>query len=192
MQLNLLALAFAGAISCGAAIAGDLAQVAPVFGRIVAFTTPDRFRPGDQQVRGPSYLLELVPRGQSVQSWGELFTLTGAQGGPTAAAFIDQIAAGYRNACPGSFTRRDLGTVGKAPAAWLSCGSLPGGYGENMVILAQRDGGTTYTLQWARRVAAGTATSKADIAERLAMLRRHRLCVPVPGEPAPYPSCTAG
>mgnify|MGYP000955014725 CR=1 FL=1 len=79
--------------------------ISPVFGQLVAFSMPSNFVATFEDTKPASYTREAVPKGESVQKWSEMITLTGAKGAasaPNASAekFAGAIAGGFQRACP--------------------------------------------------------------------------------------------
>jgi hypothetical protein len=175
--------------------------VTPVFEQIVAYDLPEGFVPAFEDGNGATYLQESVPAGQTVESWGEMITLTAAAGaaglGPN--GMLDSLAQGFAGACPASFGATLL-QVGRVPgadavaAAWLGCGTVAGaGYGEEVVVIVAQGSRSLYSLQWAVRFNANPDPARYSPGvwdRRLAALAAgFRLCDPVAGEGPPYPSC---
>lgn len=178
--------------------------VAPVFSQLVAFTAPDDFQEGDEIVNGPSYLHEIVPQGETVESWHQMITLSGAKGRRTADAaadalnFAQLLASGYNAACPDDFTATELGTPKVTGAVatfafFVGCGKVQGSEtSESMVALVMVGSHDLYTLQWAERVPA-LAVLRFDAAHwlpRLGSLTSGARICDLLGEAPPYPSCT--
>ncbi len=176
--------------------------IAPVFGALVGFQPPDGFQEGDESTHGAAYLHELVPRGESVQGWTQMVTLTGARGmaqgdpGQDAMGFAQQLAAGYHAACPQTLTAVQLDAPQIAGAravfaGYLGCGDNGAGQSEAMVFAVMVGAQDIYTLQWAEHGPVGAAPvfEAAHWYPRLAALAKGaRICKL--GEAAPYPSCT--
>ena len=188
--------------------AAEVTLIGPVFSQLVAMPGPDGFTEGDETTRGPAYLHELIPRGESLGAWSQMITLSGARGAARgapaqdAAGFAGGIAAGYRAACPDSFAALsfDAPRVRGARAtfaAFLGCGQVSGGpQSESMLMIVLVGRHDIYTLQWAERGPATAAAPRFDPARWQARFDRlvatARLCDPVAGEGPPYPSCTGG
>lgn len=196
-----------GALVCAllaAPVAAETRQVAPIWSRIVVWAVPDDFASAFASTRGGSYLQEFVPRGQSVQDWREMITVTGtrglAEGRRDAARDLAGILAhGYQEACPRNFSATAIPAPGvdgasEVFAGHLSCAELPGtGYGEAMVFIVARAGPDVFTFQWAMRARPGGVEliNGNSWGQRLkALAGGLRLCPKVSGEAAPYPSCT--
>lgn len=196
--LTLAALALA-ALPLPAA-ARDIIAVAPVYSQLVAFPVPSGFKAVYEGEDKGSYLLEFVPQGEAVDNWTQMLTLTGLKDGAKAQSVIDfasGLAKGYQDACPGSFAARNLQApqikgAGEVFAGYLGCGDS-GGHSEEMTFLVLHGTADLYTVQWALRGPAhdaAPAPKAEDWMPRSAALALTRICEKVPGEVAPYPSCT--
>lgn len=179
---------------------------APVYDSVVVFALPGGFEPGFEHAQNGSYILELVPQGQSVEAWQEMLTLTGVDNaqqnaGMSAKEIVDwgleEMARGYEAGCahPVTFEAfNDAPPPGAEDAvlAYVGCAELrQTGQSEQMMFwLAVREG-DLFTLQWAER---GTAVEALAFDPphwfaRFDLLKAMSLCGPAPGEEAPYPSC---
>ncbi|WP_156612679.1 hypothetical protein [Paramagnetospirillum marisnigri] len=180
--------------------------VTPVYGQLIMYTIPKGFSPARQNVIGPSYIQELLPKGQKLTAWTEMITLSGAAGAaqrPNASAegLVTLLAGGFQGACPDSFAGEGL-TEFKINGhdvyvAVTGCGTLgtaPNAFSEMALIVAIKGKTDMYTLQWAERgkpSAKPIAIQKDKWAERFKKLMPVKLCPIVPNEKAPYPSCIA-
>lgn len=182
-------------------VAAEVTVVGPVFSQLVAFAAPDRFRPGFEDANADNYILELAPQGETVEQWSELITLTGTRGSSGdadgLAGFANLLAQGYAEACPDSFAayQFDPPRVAGASAVfagYMGCGAI-GTQSEAMVFLVLAGKADLYTLQWAEHGAAVAAAPEPDLAHWMprldALAGAARICDPVAGEAAPYPSC---
>ena len=183
-----------------AAAAKDIIAVAPVYGQLVAFAAPAGFAAVDEADQNGSYILELVPQGESVTAWTQMLTLTGLKGGAasqTALEFATSLATGYQSACPDSFSARNLPApkikgATEVFSGYLGCGNVDG-HSEQMVFVVLKGATDLYTVQWAARGLAEAAPITPDVPvwmPRADALALTRICDKVPGEAAPYPSCT--
>lgn len=117
---------------------------------------PAHFQPGYEELTNGSYILELVPQGERVEDWTEMFTLTALQGQSGAGrAYADSILNGFAQACPDSFAHAELDPPAFAGAeavmlAYASCGDL-GGYAESVVFLTLNGAADAYSVQLAER-----------------------------------------
>lgn len=207
-----LSLALSGPAAAIAAViatpaqAGDAVLVQPVFSQIVTMPGPAGFGTGVEATRGPSYVHELVPKGETVAHWTQMISLTGAEGlargtpGKDAMRFAGALAAGYHRACPDSFAGVKLAAPKVAGAratfaGWLGCGEAGrADLSEQMVFLVMIGTQDIYTLQWAARGAPSATRPDFDRATWEARLARlaagAKVCDKVMGEAPPYPSCT--
>jgi hypothetical protein len=177
---------------------GSVTVVSPVFSQLVAFSVPSNFVAGAERNDGTTYTREALPKGETVDKWSEMITVTGAKGlalQPNASAekFAGVIATGFKNACPDSFDAKVLGANATTFATVIGCGKIgeASKRSETTLIIAIKGTADLYTVQWSER---GKPADKADVgnakwAERLQKLAPLRVCPIVPGEAAPYPSC---
>jgi hypothetical protein len=187
--------------------------ISPIFGQLVTFSMPVNFVVVAENSNGPNYIREAVLKGETVKSWTQMITVTGAKGlvsNPKATSkatskanpkttpetFAGSIVGGFRSACPDSFAAQGFGPTRfgdqDAYVAVASCGSVgTDRHGETALIVAVKGRDDYYTLQWAERTqAAGKpAIDEAKWLGRLRQLQPIRFCLIVPGEAAPYPSC---
>lgn len=181
--------------------------IMPVFSQLVAFTYPRGFVPAFEDTKGGRYIQESVLKGENVHNWSQMITVTGAKGlasnpDATPIRFAYGMAAGFRRACPDSFAGKGLGEAKlgghDAFISVIGCGSLNasgGAHSETTLLIVIKGEQDFYTLQWAERGKASTAPLPFDGAkwsERLKQLAPLALCPIVPGEAAPYPSCSLG
>jgi hypothetical protein len=154
---------------------------------------------------GPNYIREAVLKGETVNRWTQMITVTGAKGlvgspkanpDATPETFAGSIVGGFRSACPESFAAQGFGPTKlgdqDAYVAVASCGSVgTDRHGEIALVVAVKGRADYYTLQWAERTPAGgkPAIDEAKWLDRLRQLQPIRFCPIVPGEAAPYPSC---
>jgi len=187
------------------AYAENATFIAPVFAQLITGPLPDGFVPAFENADSAGYINESVPKGETLENWTQLITLTGAKGlavgdAPTTAlAFADFLADRYRAVCPDAFVAEQFETPKINGArenfmGYLSCGAVSGGLqSESMVFMVMVGAEDIYTLQWAEHAVA-SATGVAYSAEKWGprldvMIEATRLCEILPGEAAPYPSC---
>ena len=178
--------------------------ISPVFGQLVRFSMPAKFVAASENTEENFHIREAVPKGETVNAWTQMITVTGSRGMATSANFSPQklaasIALGFKKACPESFVVKDLGetTLGEQDAylAVAGCGkvnSSADGHSETALIVAVKGTADAYTIQWAERTpqpSSPPGINEAIWRERLRELMPIRLCAIVPGEAAPYPSC---
>ena len=187
-----------------ATMPASVTVISPVFGQLVRFSMPSNFVAASENTKDAFYIREAVPRGETVEAWTQMITITGSRGMAGVANFTPQklaasIALGFKKACPESLTLKDLGATkfGEQDAymAVASCGkvnSSADGHSETALIVAVGGATDAYTIQWAERkppASAGSGIDEAMWRGRLRELMPIRLCAIVPGEAAPYPSC---
>ena len=178
--------------------------ISPVFGQLVRFSMPAKFVTASENTEENFYSREAVPKGETVNAWTQMITITGSKGMATVANFSPQklmasVALGFKKACPESFTVKDLGETKfgdqDAYLAVASCGEVASSadrHGETALIVAVKGTSDAYTVQWAERTPRASpapAINEVMWQERLRELMPIRLCAIVPGEAAPYPSC---
>jgi Rap1a immunity proteins len=181
--------------------------VAPIFSQLVSTSVPAGFQAlpvYEATLPGPRYMRESVLEGENEKEWTQMITITGAKelsasANFTLQAFVERMAAGYKKACPDSFSGVSV-PVGKISgydtfSAIVSCGTSPmtqGRTSESAMILAIKGQRDYYTVQWAERSKASTAPLAIESAkwiQRFHSLSPIRVCAIIPGEAAPYPSC---
>jgi hypothetical protein len=178
--------------------------ISPVFGQLVRISIPAGFVAVHENTEDNFYIREAVLKGETVNAWTQMITITGSRGMATVANFSPQklaasIALGFKKACPESFAVKDLEAtkLGDQDAylAVASCGEVNSStdrHSETALIVAVKGTSDAYTIQWAKRTPQASSPAAIDEAmwqERLRELMPIRLCAIVPGEAAPYPSC---
>ena len=180
--------------------------ISPIWSQLVRFSTPSGFIPAHENTKDTFYIRESVPRGETVQQWTQMITVTGTKGLAGNPNYSPQghagsITTGFQRACPESFAAKGFGPVKfgdqEAFAAVAACGKVEGsadGHSETALIIAIKGSADVYTIQWAERGASQPSIPAIDEAKwrgRLHDLMPIRFCPIVPGEAAPYPSCVA-
>jgi|HubBroStandDraft_5_1064220.scaffolds.fasta_scaffold39583_2 hypothetical protein len=178
--------------------------ITPIFSEIVVSPCPEGFRPVYQNTTGGHYTLEMVLKGETVDKWSQMVTVTGVQGNAgnqnaTARTRLDPIANIFRNACPDTFAAKPLGSTSvsghDAYEAWISCGSTTRGgsaHSESDLVVSIKGTEDYYTIQWAESGPASNQPLTFDGAkwgDRLGKMNPMKVCPRVPGESSPYPSC---
>jgi hypothetical protein len=178
-------------------------SVTPVFRQLVAFGHPNEFRPAFENATPTFYIQESVLKGESVENWTQMITLTGTKGGTAeqpnwAVAFIQGTAGGFQRSCPDTFVAKALGKVNvggyEGFIALMGCGAVKSGAPRSEVafVISVKGASDLYTIQWAER---GAPLQQAPVLDepkwksRFQQLLPIRICDPVPNEAAPYPSC---
>lgn len=199
------AVLFALAVPAAAQDHATAAATMPVYAHIVRFQAPVAYAPAFQKDNGGRFFIfEMVPKGETLQQWTGMMTVTGLNGAagalPPPAQYLQNFANGYRNACPDTFTLAPVPRAGSRPDGptlfFLGCGKVtaPGQSPRSEMVLAgfMASPKGLYSVQWAER---GPAQEKAPVFDaarwrvRVEALEQARLCERVPGEAAPYPSC---
>jgi hypothetical protein len=200
-----LAALFVSAASAQSPAPAAFTVISPVFGQLVAFSMPAGFVVVSENANGPNYIREAVPKGETVERWTQMITVTGVKalaGNPKVSpeSFAASIAGGFRAACPDSFTATGFGASKfgdqDAYVAVASCGRVESSadrHSETALIVTVKGRADYYTMQWAERgpSAGKSAIDEAKWQERLRQLQPIRLCPILPGERAPYPSCAS-
>jgi hypothetical protein len=181
--------------------------ISPIYGQLVRFSMPSTFVPVFEKTNGPSYIREAVPKGETVEAWTQMITVTGAQGiagNPqvTPEKFAVSMAAGFKKACPDTFAVKPFGAVKLGDqdgfVAVVGCGRIETSadkHGETALIVAVKGSADYYTIQWAERAPSSAdrpGINEAKWQDRLNKLQPIRFCPIVPGEAMPYPSCVGG
>ena len=179
--------------------------IAPVFAQLITGPLPDGFVPAFENANATGYINEAVPKGETLENWTQLITVTGAKGlavaeQPTSALqFAEFLSGQYKAACAGSFVAEQFETPAIKGAresfmGYLSCGAVNGGpQSESMAFLVLVGAEDIYTVQWAEHGAA-SPDGVAYVAEKWGprldvMINATRLCEILQGEAPPYPSC---
>jgi hypothetical protein len=183
---------------------GGFTTIAPIFSQLVMVSLPAGFITVNEQSNDRQYIREAVLKGETVDQWTEMITVTGAKGlaaAPQMSAqyFAAQIADGFQKACPATFSVKPMGEVKiskqEAFLAVASCGKVDAStdkHSETALILAIKGVEDIYTIQWAVRAPSSAENLTIDEAvwkDRLQKLAPIRVCPIVAGEKAPYPSC---
>ena len=134
--------------------------ISPIFGQLVRFALPSAFAPvAFEKTNGPSYIREAVLKGETVQAWKQMITVTGAQGTAgnpqvTPEKFAVSMAAGFKKACPDTFAVKPFGAVKFGDqdgfVAVVGCGRIEttaDKHGENALIIAVKGSADYYTIQ---------------------------------------------
>ncbi len=200
------------ALVCGSLALAQTAATSrlatPVFSQLVVFSLPPEFkstRPTYEKNSGSFYLREQVPEGETAARWSRMITLSGTRGlagNPevTPQALLARMTLDFQRNCPDTFSSNAPGQQKvdgyDAYEVIVSCGRVQSDkqvYGLSAVMLTVKGAKDYYTLQWTERgrdSAQPPAIDSAYWARQLARLAPIRLCPIVPGEAAPYPSCT--
>ncbi|KVM62702.1 hypothetical protein WJ59_24770 [Burkholderia gladioli] len=198
--------AAAPATSASQPVLPVIATIAPIYNQLVYFRLPTRFVSIYEGTRGDDYAHEWVLPGETNANWSQMITLTGAQNviakhpEADAKSYATGIAAGFQKACPQSFSAKGIydGKLNGSDAFSMvvSCGNAAAsaGHSETTAITVVKGAKDLYTLQWAQRGPLSTKPLDIDAAmwlQRVRNLMPLKVCPIVPGEKAPYPSCSA-
>ena len=183
--------------------------ITPIFSQLVSFNLPGNFSPSAafEQADGNAYIQEHVLPGETVDKWTQMLTVTGAKNivvehpEVTPKDFASFLANGFQQACPSSFSGKELysGKLNGLDTFIMvaSCGVAPGNsrYSEAAVITSIKGDKDIYTLQWAQRGKPSATPIDINVdmwSNRVKNLMPIKLCSIVPGEQPPYPSCVGG
>lgn len=178
--------------------------ITPIFSQLVTLSLPKGFVPVFENTKDGQYIQESVLEGESVTKWSQMISVTGAKGLSSKATpirFAGGIASGFKRLCPDSLSAIPLGElkigIHDAFASFVSCGiANPTDeelYSESVLLIVVKGESDYYTIQWAERGEASKTPIKFDNvkwADRMKKLTPIKLCPIVPGERAPYPSCS--
>jgi len=141
-----------------------------------------------------------VLKGETVDRWTQMITLTGVKGLAGNPRFrgdvAGSIAGGFKAACPDSFTATGFGATKfgdqDAYVAVASCGRVESGadkHSEVALVVSVKGSADYYTLQWRTWAFAGkSAIDEAKWQARCASCSRSGFADPA-RRAAPYPSC---
>ena len=166
-----------------------LAAPAQRGGEIVSFGTPPAdFETGYQASQGGQTIVELVPKGQTVQNWERMVTLQTFAGNTRSVIdFRRAVSDGWRSACPGGNTiNLSEGQENGYPYALLqmSCEHNPqSGRPEYTWIKAMRGERALYVAQYAFR----HLPSREELTDAARRLRGMSLCDTRPGRARQHP-----
>ena len=166
-----------------------LAAPAQHGGEIVSFGTPPAdFETGYQASQGGQTIVELVPKGQTVQNWERMVTLQTFAGDTRSVIdFRRAVSDGWRSACPGGNTiNLSEGQENGYPYALLqmSCEHNPqSGRPEYTWIKAMRGERALYVAQYAFR----HLPSRAEITDAARRLRGMSVCNMLPDKARQHP-----
>lgn len=185
----------------------SVVAITPIFGGLVKLSYPRGFMFAFENTKADFYIQESVLKGENVNNWTQMVTLTGkkdlaSKPGATAQGYLNALAAHFRRGCPFSYAAKKLSEPGvdgyETATAVVSCGVLPttaGKTSETTMIVVIKGKADIYTVQWAERGAPSDQPMKIDATkwqDRLKALNPIKLCPKIPGEKAPYPSCAGG
>lgn len=157
--------------------------VTPIFSQLLFHQIPKGFKSTFENVttQGTFYIHEFVPDGETVENWTQMMTDTGSKDLASNArvspqAFAFNMANGFKEACPESFSVLDLGTIklGEYDAFGVvaSCGTVSaatGPHSESALIVAIKGKKDYYTVQWAERGPISSSPIRLDGASVLSL-----------------------
>ena len=139
-------------------------MISPIFSQLVMLSLPKGFTTVFENTNGTQYTREAVPDGETVDRWSQMITVTGAKGlaaNPrvTPQSFLEQIADGFKNACPATFSAKVLRRLqDQRPRRVRRAGRLRdgvvadgGAHSEAALLIAIKGTADYYTIQWAER-----------------------------------------
>jgi hypothetical protein len=186
------------------ALGSSVRSITPIYSQLVVFSFPAGFNTVFENSKNNRYIRESVLKGETVDRWSQMITVTGAQGlavNPNGSpqGFLENIAGGFKRACPDTFSIRGLGALKISGfdgfAGVVGCGTVDSGgtkHSEAALLISIKGSADYYTVQWAERAAPSNqpiALGDEKWAARFKQLNPIKICPVVPGEPAPYPSC---
>jgi hypothetical protein len=177
-------------------------SVTPIFSQLVSLRYPNGFKPAFSNATPTFYVQEAVPKGETVEQWSQMITVTGSKGNSeskaTGMTLLQSMAGGFQRRCPSSFVAKALGKVTIAGyegfIALIGCGTVTPGppHSELAFVIAVKGSTDIYSIQWAERGAASEQPPVLDEPlwkSRFQQLLPIRICDRVPDEAPPYPSC---
>ncbi|MFL9924546.1 hypothetical protein PQR62_09730 [Herbaspirillum lusitanum] len=179
----------------------------PVFSQLLFFQSPSTFHIGRESQGGDSFGRELLPAGETSDNWTRKLTVSALRNlalnpATTPENLAQSLIGQFNRSCPNAFAQMPLNeVVGNADGRYAvvgSCGTraMMGGQGqvsETAMIAVLKGKRDYYVVQWAEHgqpmmPPINIPTGKwEDIYRKFGQIR---LCDPVPGEGAPYRSCT--
>jgi len=174
--------------------------VTPIFSEILVIPFPQGFVEGSARTRNDFYINEMVLKGETVDHWSQMITLTGRKGlssNPNVSpeGYISAMAGGFKRICPDTFSAKRIGptTINGHDAfvAWASCGTLKSAesaHSESTLFVAMKGTEDYYTVQWSEH---GPASSQplvyddATWSERLKKLSPVKIVPRTPVEATP-------
>lgn len=148
----------------------------PVFSEVIGMKIPRDFNVVNQGTSKDGFIFEAVPKGQTVDNWKQMITITGQRNMAMAPGFsIDNVATlfgkGYRNNCPDSFSTKNIDKYEKIDehnnvAVLYRCGneSKDGKtYSETNLVNFIQGKKDFYTIQYAERNKSAKEITTDDI-----------------------------
>src|SRR3954470_18435939 len=90
--------------------------ISPIYSQLVRFSMPSNFAVVYENGNADNYIREAVLKGETVNAWTQMITVTGAKGlarnrQVTPESFAAAIASGFKKACPDTFDAKPLGAT---------------------------------------------------------------------------------
>jgi hypothetical protein len=183
----------------------------PVFSQLVIAAVPEGFTVAGVALTDAGYSRTAALPGETPHDWTQQVLLNAdrdlvAAQNVTPVQYADYLAGIYQNGCPASFVFENLSNpedqLGGYPifAYYIACGAITGADGspdlhaEQLIVVSVAGAKDIYTMQWLERAPMDIVGKPYDSTlwqPRMAALTAgFKLCDPVAGEAAPYPSCT--
>lgn len=200
-----MAIVFGCAVCASLHAAPRVLTVTPIFGQLLVLPMPQGFVDANEQASSSSYIRESVLKGENVDDWSQMITVTGEKGlasnpEATPEGLANALGSGFYRTCPDSYKGQAIESAkvdgNDGFVAFLSCGVAGArdgeSYSESAIILVIKGSQDYYTVQWAERGVASSAPMTFDKAKWLGRLNRLApimLCERKAGEQAPFPDC---
>lgn len=149
--------------------------VIPIFSEVISFKMPVDFV-GNQQSTKEGFMFEAIPKGQTLDDWKQMITITGQKDLAMPENFkleniVGMFFKGYKEGCPKSFSGGKIDAIGnidghKNVTLLLRCGSQKKGnteYSETTVINFIQGKKDFYTIQYAERTPPAKAIDQNTI-----------------------------
>lgn len=166
---------------------GHALVVMPLFSRVIGFHLPLDMIAQEPQANGREFLMEFVPRGETVENWTRLVTVRAILLAGRQQLASGDIARALFNpkTCTQAHLYRDFGEHAidaslRRSVIAMGCGSLPAGAypaaieraGEQDFIYLFRDAGAVYSLNYAVRGSAFVNSPPIDPAQAETIMRK--------------------
>lgn len=181
--------------------------VTPIFGELFAHSIPAGFRGQAEQTNGDLYLRALVLASDLDAEWKQRILTTGKRAtgqlaSLTSKQFAMQIARGFQQSCPATFSGGAMaeGKIGTGHGVYImlvSCGShtlttTKAATSESALVAVVQGDQNFYSVQWSERGAPVDRAPTANLdlwSSRLKAITPFLVCERRPEEAPPYPSC---
>ncbi len=134
-----------------------------VFNQSLSIPYPKGFFVAHEQTSGANYILEMIPKGESVYQWSQMITITGAKDvalkpNVTPLAFMNLFANGFQKECPKTFSLLNFGATKingfDTQVTVMSCGRTTRSgkpRSESTLIIAIKGSEDLVSIQWAEQ-----------------------------------------